>query len=102
MANDEKKLDLESRIEKLERIEKRRSIINAIVLSLYGVVLITIIVYLIVFNNRLKPYKNKIDNLKGESKVDNIVDGNDGFDSFEGYPDYFNDYDDFWNGFFGF
>ena len=102
MTSEEKIKDLETRIEKLEKIERRRKIRNIIILCIYGVVVLTIVVSLIVLYNKLKPYKEKIDNLKSELKVDSIVDGSDNYDFFGGYPDYFDGFDDFFNGFFGY
>ena len=100
---EEKIKELEDRLEKLERIEKRRKIRNIIILIFYGLILITIIVGCIVVYNKLKPYKDKIDNISNLGnniiKRDEVVDGNDGIYNFDGFNglDGFDFFSDFFN-----
>ena len=96
---EEKIKELESRLEKLEKVEKRRKIKNIIILSFYGLLLVFLIAGGIWLYVKFKPYKEKLDNLKnwGSSiiKRDEVVeDGNNPFD--------FGDFntDDFFNDFF--
>ena len=101
MSNEEKIQELESRLEKLEKIERRRRIKNIIVLCIYGAIVLTIIVTMIVVYYKLKPYKQKLDNLKNltGSKIDDIVDGTDGYDYFGGQDPFsgFDFFSDFFN-----
>lgn len=95
MNYEEKINELESRLVKLENIEKRRKIKNIIVGCIYLVVIVTMIVTAVVFYNKLKPYMSQLENLKNIGsglKSDTIIDGSNGF----------GDYDDFFNDFFNF
>ena len=81
--------NLEERLVKLEKIEHRRKVKNIIVLSLYGVVIISIIVMVIVFYKKLKPYTDTVSDIR---------------DYLGGYnTDYgLNDYTDFFSDFFNY
>ena len=92
MTKDEKIAELESRIEKLEKIERNRKIRNIILLCIYGVIVIGLVVVLFVFYQKIKPYKEDLDNLKNfgnNLKQDTIVGGDNGFGDFS---DFFNDF----------
>ena len=91
---EEKINELETRLEKLEKVEKRRKIKSIIVLSIYGVIILTVVVSCFYVYSKIKPYKEKIDKLQdfGSSlKRDDIVGGNDSLNI-----------DDYFNYFFGF
>ena len=88
MKNDEKINELESRIEKLEKIERNRKIRNIILLSIYGAIIVALIVFVIVVYVKLKPYVEKIDSLKnigGDIKTDTIIDGSGDFGDFSDF-----------------
>jgi len=88
MNYEEKINELETRIAKLEAIEHRRKIKNIIVYSLYGAVVLLLVIFLSILYSKLKPYKEQLDNLKefgNNLKTDNIIDG---YDS-ENYGDIF-------------
>ena len=94
MKNEDKIKELEERVSKLEKIEHNRRIKNIIILCFYVIILITIIVTCIYFFNKLKPYKEKLDNLQnlGENlKRDSVVDGYDDYGNF-GFEDFFNNF----------
>ena len=96
---EEKVKELETRLEKLEKIEKRRKTKNTIVLCIYAAILILIVIGAISFYLKIKPYKEKLDNLTnwGSSliKKDEVIDGSDNGIDFGGF-----DTDDFFNNFF--
>ena len=95
MKYEEKIDELEKRVVALEKIERRRIIRSIILLSIYGFIVLVLIVSAYVIYLKLKPYKEKIDNLKnlGDSlKTDTIIDGSDGY----------GDFSDFFNGFFNY
>ena len=92
MNYEEKINDLETRLIKLEKIEQRRKIKNIIVLSIYGVIVIGLIVLAFVFYSKIKPYKEKIDSLRNfgsDLKTDTIIGGDSGFGDF---GDFFNNF----------
>ncbi len=57
--------DLEKRVVALEKIEHRRKIKNIIVFCVYSLVVVLMIVSVIYLYGKLKPYKEKIDNING-------------------------------------
>ncbi len=92
MNKDEKIKELESRIEKLENIEKRRKIKNIVILCIYSALVVALVVILIVFYQKIKPYKDQIDSLKNfgsNSKEDTIIEGDNGM---FGFDDFFNNF----------
>ncbi len=92
---EEKIKELETRLEKLEKIENRRKIRNYIVLGIYGVILLTVVVGVLYFYYKIKPYKEKLDNLKdwgSNLKIDNVIDGSDNNYNFGGFDDFFNNF----------
>ena len=92
MNNEEKINDLEKRLTKLEKIEERRKIKSIIVLSIYGVIVVALLVLVFVFYSKIKPYKEKIDSLKNfgsDLKTDTIIGGDTGFGDF---GDFFNNF----------
>ena len=92
MNYEEKINDLETRLVKLEKIEKRRKIKSIIVLSIYGVIVVGLIILAFVFYSKIKPYKEKIDSLRNfgsDLKTDTIIGGDNGFGDF---GDFFNNF----------
>lgn len=91
MSNEEKINELESRIEKLEKIEKRRQVINIITYSIYGILILCVIGIGIYFYYKIKPYKEKLNALTnwGGSKVDQIQDDLGDYDLFN-FDNWFN------------
>ncbi len=91
MSNEEKIQELESRIEKLEKIENRRKIMSIITICIYGVIVLSIIGVCIYFYFWVKPYKDKVDALTnwGGSKIDQIEDGINSYDPFD-FDSWFN------------
>lgn len=76
--------DLEKRVVALEKIEHRRKIKNIIIFCIYSVVVIAMIVSVIYLYGKLKPYKEKIDNING------IFDTNSNY-SLDDYTNMLND-----------
>ena len=94
MNYEDKINELENRLIKLEKVERRRKIKNIIVLSIYGIIVISIIVIIGVLYMKIKPYKEKIDNLKNfgsDLKTDSII-GDDNSFGFGGFGDFFSDF----------
>lgn len=97
---EEKIKELESRIQTLEKIEYRRKIKNIILLTLYGIIILSVLLSGIYLYYKIKPYKEKLDNLENlgnKLKIDDVVDGNSGFDYFDGIDGF-----DFFNNFFNY
>ena len=94
MTKDEKIAELESRVEKLEKIERNRKIRNIILLCIYGVIVAGLIIILVIFYQKIKPYKEDLDNLRNfgnNSKQDTIIGGDSGFSDFSDFfGDFFN------------
>ncbi len=76
--------DLEKRVVALEKIEHRRKIKNIVIFCIYSVVVIAMIVSVIYLYGKLKPYKEKIDNING------IFDTNSNY-SLDDYTNMLND-----------
>lgn len=90
MSNEERINDLEERLVKLEIIEKRRKIRNIIILCIYAAIVVGLITLLIVFYQKIKPYKDQLDSIRNfgsSSKTDTIIGGDSGFGDFS---DFFN------------
>ena len=89
MNYEEKINELESRLEKLEKKEKRRTIKNRIVYSIYAAIIIGVIVVVWILYGKFKTYRDQFDSLTNWSTSlnrDNIIDGSDNF------LDYFNNF----------
>ena len=82
MSNEEKIKDLEARLVKLEKVEKRRKIGVIINVCAYALLLIFVIVACVKIYLFVKPIKEAVDNFKslGTSKIDEIKDGFGNFD----------------------
>ena len=90
---EEKIKDLEARLVKLEKVEKRRKM--GVIINIVGYVLILVLVIYLAVRVYLfiKPIKDTVDNLKsfGGEKIDQIKDGFSDFDfDFDGFSSWFN------------
>ena len=85
MNYEEKITELEDRIKKLEKIEKKRKIGKIIKFSIKLIITLVIIIFIYKAYLFVKPYKEKIDNL---SKIEEKI--NDGTNSIKGALDKLN------------
>ena len=89
--------ELESRLVKLEKVEKRRKIKSIIILCIYGAIVLCIIAVVWFLYVKIKPYKDQLDSLKNIGsglKSDTIIGGDSGLSDF--------DFSDFFGGLFNY